>query len=337
MKTTKNKRAVTVGIFVAIGLLILVVGIFTLGGQQKKFVKSIDVSAVFDDVGGLQQGNNIWFSGVKIGTVKKIQIAGNERVNVILHIEKKAQEFIRKDAKAKIGTDGLIGNKIILIYGGTPTAPAVEAGDQLAVEKAMSTDDMLATLQENNKNLIDITNDFKKVSRKLANGEGTLGALLTDETLFKSLENTVANLQVAAKNSQRLTGGIADYTAKLQSPNTLAGGLVTDTVIMSNLKEAVAQLNQASTKANELTESLKTTSSQLNNEDNTLGMLLNDKTVAEEFKSVIQNLNSSSVKLDENLEALQHNFLFRRYFRKRAKEDAKQLKESRAVAAPVEK
>lgn len=331
MKTTKNKRAVTVGIFIALGLLILVVGVFTLGGQQKKFVKSIDVNAAFEDVGGLQQGNNVWFSGVKIGTVKKITIAGNHRVNVILHIEKKAQEFIRRDAKAKLGTDGLIGNKIILIYGGTPTAPAIEAGDNLLVERTLSTDDMMATLQENNKNLIDITTDFKKVSAKLANGEGTLGALLTDQTLFKSLEATVANLQVAAKNSQRLTGGIAEYTAKLQSPNTLAGGLVTDTVIMSNLKEAVAQLNQASTKANELTESLKTTSARLNNEDNTLGMLLNDKGVAEEFKSVIQNLNSSSVKLDENLEALQHNFLFRGYFRKKAKEDAKILKETNAA------
>ena len=327
MKTTKNKRAVTVGLFVAIGLLILIVGVFTLGGQQKKFVKSIDVHAVFDDVAGLQQGNNVWFSGVKIGTVKKIQIAGNQKVNVVLHIEKKAQEFIRHDAKAKIGTDGLIGNKIILIYGGSPTAPQIEEGDNLVVEKAMSTDDMLATLQENNRNLIDITKDFKLVSRRLVEGQGSIGALLADESLFKSLQSTVANLQIAAKNSERLTGGIAEYTAKLQSPNSLAGGLVNDTIVMYNLKAAVAQLNQASTKANELTENLKTTTSQLNKEDNTLGMLLNDKAVAEEFKSVLQNLNSGTQKLDEDLEALQHNFLFRGYFRKKAKRDAQEAKQ----------
>lgn len=72
-----NKRLVTVGIFVLIGIAILVVGILTLGAQQKAFVKSISVTSVFDDVGGLQTGNNVWFSGVKIGTVKRSIFMGN--------------------------------------------------------------------------------------------------------------------------------------------------------------------------------------------------------------------------------------------------------------------
>lgn len=74
-----NKRSVTVGIFVLIGIAILVVGILTLGAQQKAFVKSIRVTSVFDDVGGLQTGNNVWFSGVKIGTVKKSIFTENLR------------------------------------------------------------------------------------------------------------------------------------------------------------------------------------------------------------------------------------------------------------------
>ncbi len=67
----------TVGVFIFIGLAIFIAGIFTLGGQKKTFEKKIEVRALFTDVGGLQEGNNVWFSGVKVGTVKKINIIGN--------------------------------------------------------------------------------------------------------------------------------------------------------------------------------------------------------------------------------------------------------------------
>ncbi|HTE25618.1 MlaD family protein [Flavitalea sp.] len=331
MNTQRNKRAVTVGLFVAVGLIILLVGIFTLGGQQKSFVRAINVSAIFDDVAGLQIGNNIFFSGVKIGTVKKIEFYGDSKVRVQLHIEKKAKEFIRQDAKAKIGTDGLIGNKIIVIYGGSPAAEPIEGGETLIVEKAMSTDEMLATLQKNNENLVSITTDFKLVSKRLAEGQGTIGALLQDDKLFKNLEATMVNLQIAARNSQKLTGGIAEFTAKLETPGTLADGLVNDTTIMTSLKQAVTQLNQASAGASEFADNLKKSSKQLNSTDNTLGMLLNDDEVGNEFKDLIQNLNTSSQKLDENLEALKHNFLFRGYFKKQAKREAKEAKQVKSA------
>jgi phospholipid/cholesterol/gamma-HCH transport system substrate-binding protein len=330
MNTQRNKRAVTVGLFVAVGLIILLVGIFTLGGQQKSFVRSINVNAIFDDVAGLQIGNNIFFSGVKIGTVKKIEFYGESKVRVQLHIEKKAQEFVRQDAKAKIGTDGLIGNKIIVIYGGSQGADQIEGGETLIVEKATSTDEMLATLQKNNENLVSITTDFKLVSKRLAEGQGTVGALLQDEKLFKSLEATMANLQLAARNSQKLTGGIAEFAAKLETPGTLADGLVNDTTIMTNLKQAVTQLNQATAGASELADNLKKSSNKLNDTDNTVGMLLNDEEVGNDIKDLIQNLNTSSQKLDENLEAMKHNFLFRGYFKKQAKREAKEAKQAKA-------
>jgi phospholipid/cholesterol/gamma-HCH transport system substrate-binding protein len=333
MKTRKNKRAVTVGIFVALGILILLVAIFTLGGQQKAFVKAINVNAVFDDVAGLQTGNNIFFSGVKIGTVRKVEFYGNSQVRVQLHIEKKAQEFIRQDAKAKIGTDGLIGNKIIVIYGGTTQAEPIQGGETLIVEKAMSTEDMLATLQQNNENLVSITTDFKLVSKRLAEGQGTVGALLQDDKLFRDLEATMANLQQAARNSRELTSGIAQFTNNLEKPGTLANDLVSDTVIMANLRQAVAQLNEATAGASQFADNLKKSSNQLNSTDNTLGMLLNDEQMGQEFKGVIENLNTSSQKLDENLEALQHNFLLRGFFRKKAKREAKEAKQAKDAQA----
>ncbi|MFT3826042.1 MAG: MlaD family protein [Chitinophagaceae bacterium] len=332
MEAEKSKRAVIVGIFVAVGILIFLVAVFTLGGQQKTFVKAIELTAVFDDVSGLQQGNNVWFSGVKIGTVRKIEFVSGAQVKVTLHVEKKAQEFIRKDAKAKISTDGLIGNKIIIIYGGTQAAGSIEGGELLAVEKALSTDDMMATLQENNLNLIEITRDFKTISKKLAAGEGTLGKLLKDPSLFNELQHTIGTLQVAARNSNKLTENIADYTSKLHSPGTLANDLVSDTVIIPNLKRATEQLNLASANALALADNLKDATSDLDNTATPAGMVLHDEKTANELRAIIHNLNSSSVKLDENLEALQHNFLLRGFFKKREKAAAKAAKDSTAAA-----
>lgn len=275
---------------------------------------------MFENVNGLQKGDNVFFSGVKIGTVKEVDFYGTSQVKVVMHIEKKVQKYIREDAKARIGSEGLIGSKIVVIYDGTPTADMVKGGEQLFVDKAVSTEDILASLQENNKNLVSITSDFKTVSRRLAEGQGTIGALLTNDTLFQNLKATMANLQVAAKNSENLTKSIAAYAAKLQQPGTLAEGLVNDTVIMANLHNAVEQINNAAEDTRVFTQSLQQAGAKLQDGNNAAGLLLNDSAVARELREMIVNLNSSSIKLDENLEAMQHNFLLRGFFRKRARQ-----------------
>lgn len=335
MNTERNKRNIIVGLFITFGLLILAAGVFTLGGQKKTFAPSLTLKAVFADVNGLQKGDNVWFSGVKVGTVKAVDFYGTSQVRVTMHVEKKAQEFIRKDARAKIGAEGLIGNKIVVLYGGTPQAGHITGGEQLQVEKTFSTEDMLATLQKNNENLVAITTDFRTVSSRLVNGEGTAGALLTDATLYKSLQNTAANLQMAARHSEELSSRIADFTARLKTPGTLAHGLVSDTVIMSNLQLAVQHINDAAGEASSFTSNLKTASYQLNTNDNALGLLLNDGQTAVQVKNIIRNLDAGSRKLDENLEALQHNFLFRGYFRKKARREAKEAKNKITFINPI--
>ena len=332
MRAEKNKRTVTVGIFILVGLLILIVAIFTLGGQKRSFAPSLTLHAVFDNVNGLQKGDNVFFSGVKIGTVKDVEFYGTSQVKVTMHIEKKVQKYIRKDAKAKISSEGLIGSKMVVIYEGLPQTAMVVGGEELHVDKAVSTDEILASLQENNKNLLSITTDFKTVSRRLAEGKGTIGALLTNDTLFQSLKATMANLQVAARNSQNLTKSIAAYTAKLQEPGTLAEGLVNDTMIMENLQNAVAQINNAAVDTRAFTQSLQQAGEKLQSGNNAAGLLLNDTVVAVQLREIVTNMNSSSVKLDENLEALQHNFLFRGFFRRRARQQEIERKEQEKSA-----
>jgi len=315
MKAT-DKRIIIVGLFIFVGLMFFIAGILAIGKLKKSFTKKIQVTSVFDDVSGLQQGNNIWFSGVKIGIVKDLSFSGTSQVEVIMNIEQKAQPYIHKNAMAKISSDGLIGNRIIVIYGGTPDVPIIEDGDKLGVEKTFSSDDMIKTLQENNVNFLAISADLKGIIKKIDNGEGTIGALLNNDTLYRNLELITASLRKASENIGKVTANLSAYSSKLQQPGTLANDLVTDTTVFSSMKATAKELNEIASTANEVVTSLKNASTDTNSP---LGLLLQDKETASSLKTTIKNLETSSQKLDEDLEALQHSFLLRGYFKKEAK------------------
>ncbi len=328
MNESTSSKPVKVGIFIFLGLVILAVTIFTLGGQKKTFTKSFTINAIFDDVGGLQEGGNIWFSGVKIGTVKNISFHGDSQVKVTMNIEKDAESHIHKDSKAKTSSDGLIGNKIIIIYGGKPSTPHVEKNDFLEVESVFSTDDMLATLQINNKNLEAITTDFKSISKKIDSGQGTLGTLLNDPTIAiklneaaADLQITLANLKIVSENSKHVVSNFGEFSSKLNRPGNSINDLVADTVIYSSINRTLAELRKSANSVNRFTGNLEKVSDKLNQKDNAVGVLLNDPSSASSIQATLKNLETSSQKLDVNLEALQHNFLLRRYFKKKKKQE----------------
>ncbi|TXK33222.1 MCE family protein [Pontibacter qinzhouensis] len=324
MSAAENKRSVMVGIFVLLGIIIFIIGIFTLAGQQKRFINSISLHTTFTDVAGLKPGNNVWFSGVKIGTVKAINFSGESQVEITLNIQTDVQQYVRRDAKVRISSESLIGNRILEIFGGTPQAPQVQEGDRLQSEPMLNTDDILVTLQENNKNLVAITTDFKELSSKLVNGEGAVGAMLTDTTLANNFRNMVASLQQTSANTVRASRSLNQFTAKLNTQGGLVDQLATDTAVFRQLQASVAQLQQATTSATAITNNLQQASGQLNNSSNAAGVLLNDPEFANRLKATMENLETSTEKFDQNMEALQHNFLLRGFFRRQAKQEAKQ-------------
>jgi phospholipid/cholesterol/gamma-HCH transport system substrate-binding protein len=327
MRSTGTRRAVIVGIFIFLGVGILIVTILTLGSQKKTFGDSVGVISFFENVNGLQKGNNIWFSGVKVGTIKNITIRGNGRVEVDMNVEDKSAAFIKKDALAKLSTDGLIGNKIIEIYGGSPESPAISQGDTLGGAKLLSTDEMMNTLSKNNDNILAITNDLKVITSGIAQGKGSIGKLLTSDELADNLNHTVLTVQKASENLERLSANISNYTASLNNKGSFANDLVTDTVIFSKLRGTMSRLQNVADSATQVIGNLNATTNTLNNglnnKNTPVGMLLNDEKTADGMKATLQNLESASKKLDEDLEALQHNFLFKKYFKKKAKEDQK--------------
>jgi len=308
MNETNNKRTTIVGFFIVIGILLLVGGILVIGNLHSTFSRKIQISTIFGDVNGLTSGNNIWFSGVKIGTVKKIEFYGKSQVKVIMNINKNATQYIRKDAKVKISTDGLIGNKILVIYGGTSTSPEVEDGDNLANESLLSTEDIMNTFQQNNLNVL-------KLTQKLVDGEGTIGRLLSSDSVYYNIFETAKSLKFAASDAQILVSSLATFGEKLNKEGTLANDLVSDTIVFHSLKASILNIKDISDTANVLVNNLKEISA---NPKSPIGVLLHDEKAGSDLKGSLNNINQGSEKLDKNLEALQHSFLFRKYFKKQA-------------------
>lgn len=326
MATTENKKAITVGIFLTLGLIVFILGVFTLGGQQKSFSKNIHISAVFDDVAGLKKGNNVWFSGVKVGTISSINFVGTSEVNVKMSIDEATQQYIHSNAAVHISSDGLIGNKIIVIDGGSPRAPVVQDGDVLHAQKLLSTDDMMKTLQQNNQNLLAITGDFKLLSHKMLQGKGTVGALMADSIMGEQLRASMRNLQIATTGAARLAQQLNAFSAKMNTKGGFADKVFTDTVTFNKIKAVATQLQQAANNATTLTDNLNKASNKLNTTDNALGILLNDPKAAAQVQNTLTNLQASSIKLNDDLEAAQHNFFLKGFFKDRAKAKADSLK-----------
>lgn len=317
MHESSNKRAVIVGLFIFIGLVFLASGILMVGNLHETFKKKLTVTSFFSDVNGLQAGNNVWFSGVKVGVVRDIHFYSSSKVKVSIRIDVKAQEYIRKDAKVKISTDGLIGNKILVIYGGSEKFAEIAPGDTLQVEEALSQDDMLKTLQESNKNIMSITSDLKTISKKLVSGEGTIGKLFNDNSLYDHANGAILSIQLTSAKAQQVLNNLNTYSNQLNEEGTLANDLVTDTIVFNSLREFAQELKQiADTTAVFVAQLKKMTS----DSTSTIGVLLHDQEEGARIKEILKNLESSSEKLDVDLEAVQHSFLLRKGMKKKAKE-----------------
>jgi phospholipid/cholesterol/gamma-HCH transport system substrate-binding protein len=324
MNAVHVNRAVIVGIFIFLGLVIFTLAVFTIGNQGKTFEKTVAVNVVFEDVSGLQPGNNVWLSGVKIGTVKKMSFRGIAQVEVVMHVDRDAQQHIRKDAKAKISSDGFIGNRIVVIYGGTDAAPNISSGDYLQSEKSVIMDDVVATLQKNNINLLAITANLRDISDNIKNGKGTVGTLINDPAAARSLQATLDHFRAAAFSSQKAIGQVGELIAGFTRPGTLVHELQTDTSVFATMRQALGRLNDASQHISEFADSLRMAGTSLGRTDNPAGVILHDQQVAADLKTITHNLTQSSEKLEEDLTALQHNFLLRSYFKKEEKQAQKQ-------------
>lgn len=291
-------RNIKLGFFILLGLAFFLFIIFYIGSQQNLFTNTFQISAVFSNVSGLQNGNAVRFSGIEVGTVNEIEIIDVDKVRVDMTIESDVQDFIKKDSEVSIGSEGLVGNKVITISAGTPASPSVASGDVLKSVQPIEYTDILNNLNKSTKDAEKISGEIAEILRKVNEGQGTLGQLINNESIYNNLDLTVQSFANSSKNFDRIlvktsgtidqvsteidlftrqlsliTANIAEITRKINSSESVVGTLLTDTVFANNLKDVIRFANQTT-----------------------------------------QNLERGSFSLYQNMEALKHNFLFKGYF-----------------------
>ncbi|MCE9539039.1 MAG: MlaD family protein [Bacteroidetes bacterium] len=206
-KSTGNKMKL--GIFVSISITLFIVGIYFIGQRQQLFSSTFQISGIFRDISGLQVGNNVRFSGINIGIIENIEQITDSTVKVDMVINEDTRRFIKKNAKAIIGSDGLMGNKIILIIPGPVGKKQLNNNDTIETAQAVSMDDILIKIKVTADNAAFITEDLAIIMQSIREGKGTIGKLLMDSTLAQNLDGAIVNIKQGAggfKNNMDAAG-----------------------------------------------------------------------------------------------------------------------------------
>jgi phospholipid/cholesterol/gamma-HCH transport system substrate-binding protein len=209
MKLLASQKMKT-GALALTGLILLVVTIFIIGNQKNLFANTFDLQVKYRNVSGLQSGNFVRLTGINVGTVESVRILNDSTVNVVLAIQKSVQKFIRRDAYATIGSDGLMGDKIVLIEHGSDTAAVVKNGDYIGGNEPVEMSSILARMGDIADNASILTENLAEVMYKVNNGQGSFGRLLNSDQLARKLEGTVASTQQTVETIQKGAQGFTD-------------------------------------------------------------------------------------------------------------------------------
>jgi len=324
MKQTTSQK-IRLGLFVIIGLLIFIVAVYFIGDKQKMFGKTNHLKAVFNNVNGLQIGNNVRYSGVNSGTVRGINMVNDSVIEVDMIIDKTLFSHIKKDAVAIIGSDGLVGSMIINIIPGKGAALPVEPGDEIKSLNRVRTDEMLNTLGITNRNAANLTKDLLEITTEITEGKGTVGLLIRDSLLARDLKETMHYLKITGKGTSESVTKLNKLIGSLDNKNNVIG-VLKDTAVANNIKTIVSNLDKSSVEINKVVGNINSTITNVKEGKGALNYLSNDPKLVLKIDSTMTNIKEASFRLNENMEALKHNFLFRGYFKKQEKAKLKEQK-----------
>jgi len=322
MKSDELKRNIKLGIFVVSGLALFLISIFFIGNENNVFNKTFKAFAIFKNVEGLKEGDNVWLSGVKIGTVKDVSIVSEGKVIVQLSLKDRQNKFIKKNATAFIGSDGLVGNKIVVIRPGDVTE-SIHDEDTINSASPTDTQELINIAKDVGENTRSLTDNLKVLSKKISDGQGIVGELLNNGPIAEELRAAVGNFKSTSVQTAHASAELNAMMSKLNTGDGLVNRLATDTSLAYTFDQTLFNVKKVSANAAEMSRNLEEVIAKLNDSNNAIGVLLADTTFANKMKVTMDNAKSASLKLDDNMEAMQHNFLLRGYFKKKKKAEQK--------------
>jgi phospholipid/cholesterol/gamma-HCH transport system substrate-binding protein len=195
-KKTGNK--IKLGIFVSITIALFIAGIYFIGQRQQLFNSTFRVSGIFKDISGLEVGNNVRFSGINVGVVEDIQQITDSTVKVDMMVNEESRKFMKKNAKAIVGSDGLMGNKIVVLIPGPAGKAQLSNNDIIATARAVDMDEILLKIKVTADNAANITGNLSAIIGNIREGKGTIGRLLMDSTMAENVNEAMVNIKQGA-------------------------------------------------------------------------------------------------------------------------------------------
>jgi phospholipid/cholesterol/gamma-HCH transport system substrate-binding protein len=346
----KTTERIKLGIFITLAIGLLIMAIYIVGRKQNLFKPIIKISTVFKNVKGLRIGDNVRYSGIDIGNVLNMNILSDTSVYVELSIEKSVIRFIKKNSVATIGTEGLMGNKIVLILPGTPDKAHVESGDNLISIEPIEIDDIMIEIKASSEKISHVSDNLIDITDKINRGEGILGKLFTDNPLTNNIDRAGENavtitqslidisdkvnkgygifgkiltdtafteeLETAGKNLNAISENIKDISAKINRGEGIFGRLFTDTSITHNLYNTSLNLEMTTRNLSEIVE-------KMNYRKSVFNKLISDSTFADTLELTIQRLNKGIMEATEASEAIQRSGLIRMFSKGKNKNSKK--------------
>ncbi len=313
---------IRLGTFVLAGTIFLIAALYLIGNNHNLFGNTFRISAEFYNVNGLMPGNNVRFSGIDVGTVESVEIVSDSSVMVVMVIEQNIRKYIKKNALASIGTDGLMGNKIVNINSENSQSEQIEEGDVLATVRPIEQDEMIRTLNATNENMQVITSNLRTITDRI-NSKNSLWSLLMDTVVAENVKASIVNIRIASNQSAILTGNLTNITNDIRNGKGTLGALITDTTMAGNLKQIIVKFENINDSVALITGNVSEIVNGIQNGQGSMGVLLNDTMLVHNLNEGVKNINEGSVLLNEDLKAVRESWPFRRYFRKQGRLNAR--------------
>lgn len=268
---THRASQVRVGLVAIAGFLLLVLGVYQVGRLFDVFAPRYVLVTLVENSAGLMAGAPVTLAGQRIGQVDDVSFipvherAGDANIRVRLAVNRGVQDQIRSDSRAKLRTQGLLGDRFIDITPGSPALRMLEPGDTIVSEPPLEIEQVLETAAETMEDVREIAVDLKTTTGRLVRGEGTLGALLVDDRLYEHLTAATTELGVLLATVNREDGTV--------------GRLIRDPALYEQLEGALARLDQVGAEVLE--------------GQGTIGRMLRDDGLYDEMLAVISRADTT--------------------------------------------
>ena len=313
MGNSKNKT-LRLGMLVATGLSLFIITIYLLGSKQNLFSSTVAVKSYFSNVKGLVEGNKVRYSGITIGTVSEIEIVSDSTVLVEMLIDEDVKEFIRKDSKVKINSDGLMGSKIIEIQPGNAVSGSIEDNDELKSANSIDMDEILKEAKGVVEDGKKVARNLMEISDKINNGEGDLAVLLNENKITGKLNQAGDELLAFSEN-------INDISGKVNNGDGDLGRLVNDTTLSSQISKVMVTLDSITIKTSQFSDELLMYGKELNSGNGIMQKLVYDSAMAYHVDTAIVKINHGVDHVVKAADAVEQSWIFNLFSGKKKKQN----------------